>query len=235
MPAELPAGLRPRPALIAHRGVSARRPENTLAAFRLAAREGITAVELDVRRCADASVVFHDADLQRCFGLATALSDCSRTDLDAIGHRHTRPIPSLPAVYEALPPWVAVNVEVKDPDTFPDVVALAATERARTLVSSFDHAVLARIASTGKQIALAPLYSEPPDPQDLERTILRLDAAAVHCAARALTADLVATATAHGLPVFCYTVNDTGTLRQVLAAGAAGVFSDDPRALMAAN
>src|SRR2546426_332500 len=52
--------------VIAHRGASAAAPENTLAAFRLAADLGADAVELDVRRTVDGQlVVIHDASVDR--------------------------------------------------------------------------------------------------------------------------------------------------------------------------
>ncbi|MBP8976492.1 MAG: glycerophosphodiester phosphodiesterase, partial [Bacteroidetes bacterium] len=55
------------PYVIAHRGISAKAPENTLAAFRMAARaEGIDMIELDVRLTKDNEViVLHDRTLQR--------------------------------------------------------------------------------------------------------------------------------------------------------------------------
>jgi glycerophosphoryl diester phosphodiesterase len=50
--------------IIAHRGASQAEPENTVAAFRAAARAGADGVELDVRRTADDHlVVHHDAVL----------------------------------------------------------------------------------------------------------------------------------------------------------------------------
>lgn len=52
--------------LIAHRGSSADRPENTLAALRRAIEAGATAVEVDVRRTKDGQLVLlHDPSLDR--------------------------------------------------------------------------------------------------------------------------------------------------------------------------
>src|SRR5439155_11323089 len=52
--------------VIAHRGASAAAPENTLAAFRLAADLGADGIELDVRGTADGQlVVLHDASVNR--------------------------------------------------------------------------------------------------------------------------------------------------------------------------
>ena len=57
---------RPRPEIIAHRGFSARAPENTLAALEAALHIGADAVEFDVQTAACGTpVVFHDAMLGR--------------------------------------------------------------------------------------------------------------------------------------------------------------------------
>jgi glycerophosphoryl diester phosphodiesterase len=54
------------PLVLAHRGASAEAPENTLAAFDLALRQGADGVEFDVRFSADGvPVVIHDARLDR--------------------------------------------------------------------------------------------------------------------------------------------------------------------------
>jgi glycerophosphoryl diester phosphodiesterase len=61
----------PGPWLIAHRGGSRLAPENTLAAFDLAAGLGAVALELDVRVTRDgAVVVFHDEETTRLSGQA---------------------------------------------------------------------------------------------------------------------------------------------------------------------
>ena len=55
--------------VIAHRGASAVAPENTLAAFRLAAEQHTDMVELDVQESSDGQVlVAHDADLMKVSG-----------------------------------------------------------------------------------------------------------------------------------------------------------------------
>jgi glycerophosphoryl diester phosphodiesterase len=58
-------------AVIAHRGASAEAPENTLAAFRLAADQKTDYVELDVQESKDGEVlVIHDSDLMKLGGSA---------------------------------------------------------------------------------------------------------------------------------------------------------------------
>ena len=62
--------------IIAHRGSSAIAPENTLAAFRLAADQHTDFVELDVQESADGQVlVVHDSDLMKVGGNPTKIWD----------------------------------------------------------------------------------------------------------------------------------------------------------------
>src|SRR5512134_2899743 len=57
---------RSTPLIIAHRGSSTHAPENTLAAFVLAADQGADAIELDVTLTRDGQVVvIHDDTLER--------------------------------------------------------------------------------------------------------------------------------------------------------------------------
>jgi glycerophosphoryl diester phosphodiesterase len=77
----------PRPEIIAHRGFSARAPENTIAALRMALDAGADAVEWDVQvaRCGT-PVLFHDEVLDRTTdgsGPLRALTAVDLTTLDA--------------------------------------------------------------------------------------------------------------------------------------------------------
>ena len=64
------------PCVIGHRGAARDAPENTLAAFRLAAAHGAPWVEIDVRRSAEGRcVVFHDETLKRVCGRADRVED----------------------------------------------------------------------------------------------------------------------------------------------------------------
>lgn len=63
--------------MIAHRGVSALEKENTLPAFLLACERSYYGIETDVRATKDGQfVLFHDDDLQRCFGIDRRVDEC---------------------------------------------------------------------------------------------------------------------------------------------------------------
>ena len=143
-----------RPWILAHRGARLVAPENTTEAFREAARLGADAVEFDVRRSADGSlVVHHDAIL--------GASDSPIIELGFTEIRHLAPhIPTLSEALEACE-GMWVDIEVKNYEVEPDwdprdvtvesvarlVDALGVRER--VLVSSFNRPTVDRAAQLG--------------------------------------------------------------------------------------
>ena len=117
MPTRVPATVQP-PYAFAHRGASAHAPENTLEAFALALRLGATGLESDVWLTADGEAVLdHDGvvggRLRR-----QAVRTRSRAELPP----H---IPTLADLYAACGTDVQVSLDVKDPDAFDAVIAVA--------------------------------------------------------------------------------------------------------------
>jgi len=71
-----------RERLVAHRGLAARCPENTLASVRGALAAGATRVEIDVQLSADAvPILMHDGDLRRMCGDPRAVADVPALEL----------------------------------------------------------------------------------------------------------------------------------------------------------
>jgi glycerophosphoryl diester phosphodiesterase len=71
--------------IIAHRGFSARAPENTLAAFELAWKSGSDACELDVYLTADGkTAVIHDKDTKRTAGVTLDVAASKQVELTAL-------------------------------------------------------------------------------------------------------------------------------------------------------
>ena len=69
-----------KPWVIAHRGASAYAPENTVPAFTLAAEQGATFVEFDLRFTKDRQIVcLHDETLERTTDVEDVFPDRSRT------------------------------------------------------------------------------------------------------------------------------------------------------------
>ncbi|HEY5981909.1 MAG TPA: glycerophosphodiester phosphodiesterase family protein [Anaerolineales bacterium] len=112
----------PRPVIFAHRGASKHAPENTLAAFELAAREGSPAIELDAKLTRDGKIiVFHDPTLTRTTNGQGRIADKTAgelRELDAGSHAGAQfrgeKIPFLDEVFEALGKRVLINVEMRN-------------------------------------------------------------------------------------------------------------------------
>jgi glycerophosphoryl diester phosphodiesterase len=113
----LPSLRRP-PIGFAHRGARADAPENTLEAFRLAARLGATGLESDVWRTADGvAVLDHDGIVRR--GLRRVpIADLRRDQLPS----H---IPTLAELYDEVGTGFELSLDVKDPEAFEPTVAVA--------------------------------------------------------------------------------------------------------------
>jgi glycerophosphoryl diester phosphodiesterase len=107
------------PAVVAHRGASARYPENTLPAFAGALEAGADLVELDVRLTADSEpVVLHDLDVSvttdgKGFVHELTLAELKR--FDASGGRGERvEVPTLREALELVSGRGGVNIELKN-------------------------------------------------------------------------------------------------------------------------
>jgi glycerophosphoryl diester phosphodiesterase len=115
------------PIAFAHRGARAHAPENTLDAFKLARKLGATGLESDVWLTADGEAVLdHDGVVRGALGRRRSMKDTNRSALPS----H---IPTLAELYEACGTDFHLSLDVKDPDAFGAVLAVAnnagATER----------------------------------------------------------------------------------------------------------
>ncbi len=104
---------------IAHRGASAHAPENTLAAFRLAAELGADMVELDVQLSADGvPVVIHDPTLDRTTNGTGLVRDWTLAELKRLDAGGGEKIPTLEEAIETCQDvGLGLYVEIKDGKT----------------------------------------------------------------------------------------------------------------------
>lgn len=228
--------------LYAHRGVSARAPENTLTAFRLALADGADGVELDVHLSADGvPVVIHDATLERTTDGKGAVADCAAQELSRLDAGSWfsadfagEPVPTLREVLALLSGRLRVNVEIKGA-----AAALAALDVLKefpgtdVVFSSFDQSVLRELRLVDARVPLAVLSDEA-GWHRLIPLALELRASAVHRRADLVSRPLLAAARAAGLPVFAWTVDAPDQARSLQRAGITGLFANDPVALRTA-
>jgi glycerophosphoryl diester phosphodiesterase len=129
---------------IAHRGFAGRYTENTLPAVEAAAAAGADCIEVDVRRCGSGDlVVVHDDRLTDATG---AVADTPLSTLVSLSVLDSGAgIPTLDAVFEAVPDDVALNLELKESGLAADTLAVADAHDNDVLVSSFERELLAAV------------------------------------------------------------------------------------------
>lgn len=229
--------------IIAHRGASRVAPENTLGAFRAAARQGAGWIEFDVSLLGDGTpVLHHDATLDRCTDRSGPLAELRAADLAGIdaggwfGPAFAgEPLATLDAALELIGALgLSANLEMKPHGAPPGPVAEAVAAElgrrswsaARILVSSFEPGALAALRRLMPGQPLAALYEAPPD--DWPEVLAGLGAASLHVWHEALDPALLARARAEGVRLRVYTVNDPARLAPFREAGLAGVITDHP-------
>lgn len=161
------------PIIIAHRGASAYAPENTLAAFTLAADMGADAIELDAKLSADGRVVvIHDSSVDRTTdgaGRVAALTLAQLRELDAGSKFDARyageRIPTLEQVFESVGRRLFVNVELTNYAAPRDALAGKVVEiirhmgmQRRVLLSSFNPLALLAAQRADPELPIATLY-----------------------------------------------------------------------------
>jgi glycerophosphoryl diester phosphodiesterase len=118
------------PLVIGHRGASSEAPENTLAAFGLAAEQRADGIELDVRLSADGDVVvIHDDSVERTTSGRGQVRSLSTAELQALDAGMEQGIPTLDDVFLAFGPSLLYNVELKDFGLSDGGLAIAVADR----------------------------------------------------------------------------------------------------------
>ncbi|UFU05261.1 glycerophosphodiester phosphodiesterase [Ruania halotolerans] len=145
--------------IYAHRGASAERPENTLAAFARALELGVTGLELDVHLSADGvPVVIHDDTLDRTTSGTGPVGAHTETELARLDAGSGEHVPTLSEVLELVGEAAQVNVEIKDPAAV-DAVALVTAQhpRVRWFASGGHWEALAHLTTLVPGLAAYPL------------------------------------------------------------------------------
>lgn len=239
--------------LIAHRGLSARAPENTLAAFRLAWEEKADACELDLHLSSDGEIiVLHDKDTQRTCGVrhvAAATPAATLTSLDAGSWKGAQwsgeRLPTLDQALATLPEGKQRFVlEVKcGPEVVPPLSQKLEPLRARRgrqfVIISFNAEVCAAAKKALPWLPVHQLASwkkkGSSEPNDLNQLIARARADGIDGLSLSRdwpwSPEMVRAVRAAGLGLYVWTVNDPAEAVKLARLGVDGIISDDPTVL----
>jgi glycerophosphoryl diester phosphodiesterase len=238
-----------RPSVVAHRGASARYPENTLASFQGAIDAGADFVELDVRLTADGvPVILHDLDVSATtdgHGFVHQLALAEVKTLDASNGQGSRvEVPTLQEALDLLSGRIGVDVEIKNlpgEPSFDSPAEAAAESTVRilhdlrfdgpVLVSSFNWLSIERVRELDPGIATGFLTSVLIEPAAALLYVRSAGHGFVLPQAPALFtagAGFVAAAHADGIQVGTWTVDDPDGIAELFEMGVDAVATNDP-------
>ena len=237
------------PRVMGHRGAAGLAPENTLAAVRKAAANGLDWIEFDIMLTGDdRPVIFHDDKLDRVTGTKGLMAKTRLQELDRLdagrwfdpafaGER----VPGLADfLSEALGLGLRVNAEIKPSksrDRETAEVALAELSRLwpaeapPPLISSFRpdclEVALARRPDWPRALIVSDLKK-----RDWRALLDRFHCVSFHVFRERADADLVAEIKARGLAMACYVVNDPEEARRLYRLGIDCMITDDPQKIL---
>ncbi|MBP5639655.1 MAG: hypothetical protein J6X55_09265 [Victivallales bacterium] len=237
-----------KPIIEAHRGFSARFPENTMRSFREAIAEGAPSIELDIHSSKDGVlVVMHDESVARTTNGEGNLGDLTLKQIKALDAGSWKDpafkgeqVPTLEETLQLTDKFgVAFNIEVKrfsSPQQAENLVALIKAHKpaaGRThVVSSFQADALLQTREAGCDVPLCFLSS---DASVALETAKKNHFPWIHLNQNAVTADVVKAAHDAGISVMVWTVNDTTTYDAYYAMGVDKICTNWCKEMLAAE
>ena len=240
----------------AHRGASARAPENTLEAFRLAVEVGAQGLELDVHMSLDREiVVLHDATVDRTTDGSGPVNGITLVELKRLdaGYRFTPDgatypyrgrgvrVPTLAEVFREFPEAV-VNFEIKARKPGIEEAVLREIRKAnagrRTLVTAEKHGIIRRFrkvsggevptAASRFEIGVFYLLSQLRLESLWRPAFNALQIPVRHGMLKLATKRFLYAARGCGVRVDVWTVDDPAEMRRLLDLDADGIMSNRP-------
>ncbi|MCR4690530.1 MAG: glycerophosphodiester phosphodiesterase [Lachnospiraceae bacterium] len=231
------------PLIWAHRGASGEAPENTLASFELAAKQGADGVELDVQMSADGVLVIcHDEKVDRTANAKGWLKDYSFDALRRMDFSYGKlqyegeRIPTLEEVLDLLDPTdLTMNIELKTgiffyPGIEEKVIGLVEKKcwQERVIFSSFNHYSVDRVGKLAPWAKRGILYMD--GPIDVPAYAKRLGVEAVHPALYNLQYPGFPEACAkEGLDINVWTVDEYEYMKLCRQMGVHAIITDYPK------
>lgn len=239
--------------IVAHRGFSARAPENTVSAFKLAWEEGADACELDLYLTSDGEIaVLHDDSTKRTTGVAKIVKDTPIADIQALDAGSWKnktykgeKIPTLKESLETMPIGTKrFFLEVKcGPEVAPVLAKQLKNWKLRApqlCIIAFDRKVAQECKKALPWLKVYRLSSEKENKQPVDLTQLIADTKADGLDGLDLglkwkwSEEMVKQIKDAGLELYVWTVNKPGDAKRLAELGVDGITTDDPVMVKAA-
>lgn len=226
------------PTVMAHRGLSADAPENTLYAFSDAILVGEDFIELDVQQTRDGVlVVMHDSNLKRTTGVNKDIWDVDYADIQNLdagswfdpAYANAR-IPTLEETLQFVDKRAKLNIEIKPTkhgsDTLEQDVAELITQYQYTdacYVTSFSYGSLKKVKEANPEIRTGYLMSVA---YGQFYSLKYADAFSLNKVF--VTSQVVNAAHQQGKQIFAWTVNGMSEVRSLCNLHVDSIITDDP-------
>lgn len=226
------------PTVMAHRGLSADAPENTLYAFSDAISVGADFIELDVQQTKDGVlVVMHDSNLKRTTGVNKDIWDVDYADIQNLdagswfdpAYANAR-IPTLEETLQFVDKRARLNIEIKPTkhgsDTLEQDVAELITQYQYTdacYVTSFSYGSLKKVKEVNPEIRTGYLMSVA---YGQFYSLKYADAFSLNKVF--VTSQVVNAAHQQGKQIFAWTVNSMSEVRSLCNLHVDSIITDDP-------
>ncbi len=230
--------------IIAHRGYSAKYPENTIASIKGGIAAGANGIEFDIYRCASGEiVVMHDATVDRTTDGTGRIDELTLSDLRKLdagswkGKRFTgEPVPTLDevlGVFEKSGATAVIEVKAMDVDA-KELVRVISAHRAKACVISFKKEKLKEVKQVDRNIRCGLLVGSIPNGHQpaewMTEQARKLGCEVLSVNYQALSRETIRTLHENGLEVWAWTVDDLAVMRALIDWGIDGITTDIPNA-----
>jgi glycerophosphoryl diester phosphodiesterase len=215
-----------RPLIIAHRGLSSRYLENTLASVRAALELGVDFVEIDVQETGDGElIVFHDYRLNRICRARGRVRHKTLAEIQRLNPR----IPTLREVLSACQGRARVLIEIKraDPCKVAEMITKLRMER-EVIVFSLSVARMKQFAAVAPGVPRFGLIARNP-PWAMARLKGTVAVEGIGISRRLVTSPrVVRRIHRRGWKVFVWTVNREVEMKQLASWNVDGIITNYP-------
>jgi glycerophosphoryl diester phosphodiesterase len=224
--------LRGRFFVVAHRGASAYRPENTLSAFKLALDFGVDAVEMDVRVTADGkAIIMHDETVDRTTNGRGRVVDLTWDYIRGLKVGLDERVPLLSEALDLVGGKCIVFLELKVDEAVEPAVREVDARGLwdSVLFTSFEARHLTKVLEYNRRANVGLIYIKPMDGILGAKKIGAKIALPYH---RLATAKAIEFAHKLKLMIAAWTVDDYETALELKNRGIDGIVSNKPDVIM---
>ncbi|PLX12170.1 MAG: glycerophosphodiester phosphodiesterase [Marinilabiliales bacterium] len=220
--------------IIAHRGASGHKPENTIASFLRALELGAKMIEFDVHVCKSGeAIVIHDFTIDRTTNGKGFVSELSLEEIKSFDTDNGETVPTLYETLEAINGKSMVNIEIKGKKSYKEVAKAikrqmesSVWEKEDFLVSSFNHEDLLKFHKLMPEIKTGVLFEHVPE--NFHEIADKLKAYSINANFEFLTNEIVDKIHNSGYKVFAYTVNEESDKSKMENMNVDGIFTNYP-------